>query len=97
MTNPVETATILVVDDEEAMRAFLRSTLRRRGFEVPVATDGEEAREIIEQGGIDLIITDLTMPRMGGMELLHWVRARRGAPPVIVMTGYASIPSLRWP
>ena len=84
---------LLVVDDEEAMRVFLRRTFAKRGADVHVAVDGVEALEFVEKRPVDLVVTDLRMPRMDGMELL--ARLREGYPgvKVVVMTGHGTIRS----
>lgn len=65
---------ILVVDDEEFMRDAIRLVLEREGYAVAVAVDGQEALEVVQERKPDLVITDITMPRMGGYELLTALR-----------------------
>ena len=65
---------ILVVDDEEFMREAIRLVLEREGYAVAVAVDGQEALEVLRERKPDLVITDITMPRMGGYELLTALR-----------------------
>jgi len=65
---------ILVVDDEEFMRDAIRLVLEREGYAVAVAVDGQEALEVVRERKPDLVITDITMPRMGGYELLTALR-----------------------
>lgn len=85
-------ARLLVVDDEEAMRAFLERALRREGFRTVAVSNGREACERMTAGEeYDLVLTDLRMPEMGGMELLHWMRSHHARVPVLVMTGHGSI------
>src|SRR5262247_645252 len=76
---------ILVVDDEPQIVRVLRRSLAARGYEVQVAIEGEEALEIFNAWSPDLIITDLSMPNMGGLELCRRVRAASQAP-IIVLT-----------
>ena len=93
MSSQGEAGRILIVDDEEAMRVFMRRSLEREGYDVTVAADGEEALRAAEGASFDLVITDLAMPGMTGMELLAELRRRRPGTVVIVMTGYGSISS----
>jgi two-component system response regulator PilR (NtrC family) len=65
---------VLVVDDEESIREFLEIMLRKEGYEVTVAEDGQKALETIKKKSIDLVISDLQMPNMTGIELLRQVR-----------------------
>jgi two-component system response regulator PilR (NtrC family) len=65
---------ILVVDDEESIREFLDIMLRKEGYEVTCAEDGQKAIETLKKKNFDMIISDLQMPRVTGMELLKHVR-----------------------
>jgi two-component system, NtrC family, response regulator PilR len=65
---------ILVVDDEESIREFLEIMLRKEGYEVVTAEDGAKAKEIITKKSFHLIVSDLQMPNMTGIELLQFVR-----------------------
>lgn len=76
---------ILVVDDEPQIRRMLRTSLQSSGYEVVLAADGSEALKMLEQQHPDLIITDLAMPAMNGLELTQAVR-RLGATPIIVLS-----------
>ena len=77
---------ILVVDDEQLTRTLLVSLLRKEGYAVESARDGEEALRILAIKAIDLIVTDLMMEGTDGMRLLEHVRARQLQTPVIMMT-----------
>ena len=81
---------VLVVDDERSMRELLSIVLRRDGYDVMVAEDGASALEILGSQRVDILITDIRMPNMNGVELLR--EAKRIAPDVIsiVMTAFAS-------
>jgi len=81
---------VLVVDDEENLRLVLRTFLRRQGYEVESAENGEEALPLIDGFGPDFVITDVRMPRMGGMDLLSALRAKGSDATVIVMSAYGS-------
>jgi two-component system KDP operon response regulator KdpE len=76
---------ILVVDDESGIRKVVRDALEREGHEVETAVDGKEALELCEGRDFDLVITDLAMPRMSGLELVRGIR-RRSAVPILVLT-----------
>src|ERR1700704_2578882 len=82
---------ILVVDDEENLRLVLRTFLRRAGYEVETAGGGEEALEKIESFGPDVVLTDVRMPKMGGLDLLAALRAKNSPATVIVMSAYGSV------
>ncbi len=76
---------VLVADDEPAIRKVVRDALERDGHEVVAAIDGQEALERFEEGAFDLVVTDLAMPRMDGLELVKEIR-RRSAVPILVLT-----------
>jgi two-component system, NtrC family, response regulator AtoC len=82
---------ILVVDDEENLRLVLRTLLRRAGYEVETASTGEEALEKVEAFGPDVVITDVRMPKMTGLDLLSALRAKQSLATVIVMSAYGSV------
>lgn len=76
---------ILVVDDEPQITRVLRTTLSAQGYDLRVANDGETALEIMKDWTPDLMITDLSMPQMDGLELCRRVRAN-SAMPIIVLS-----------
>jgi two-component system response regulator AtoC len=82
---------VLVVDDEENIRLVLRTLLKRHGYEVETAPGGEEAVGLVESLGPDVVITDVRMPRMGGMDLLGTLRAKGNDATVIVMSAYGNL------
>jgi two-component system KDP operon response regulator KdpE len=75
---------ILVVDDEPQITRVLRTSLSPHGYEVRIANDGESALEVFEEWNPDLIITDLSMPKMTGTELCENVRDRSQVPIIIL-------------
>jgi two-component system, OmpR family, KDP operon response regulator KdpE len=81
MTEPYR---ILVVDDELQIGRVLRRSLSARGYEVQVAGDGEEALEVFNSWTPDLVITDLSMPNMGGIELCRRLRAVSRVPIIVL-------------
>ncbi len=85
--------TILVADDEKNIREGLREAIALDGYEVLTAADGQEALEIITRGEVDLLITDLKMPRLSGEELLKSVASQFPTIPVIILTGHGTIES----
>lgn len=83
-------ATILLVEDEPAVRAIAARSLERSGFRVLQASGGAAALELMEgRGQPDLVLTDLMMPGMGGAELARRLRERWPALPVLYMSGYS--------
>jgi two-component system, NtrC family, response regulator AtoC len=84
---------VLIVDDEVNLRKVLAAILSKDGYEVVVAENGEQAVEEFEKNGADVIITDLVMPRAGGMDILHKIKATRSDVPVIIMTAHGTVDS----
>lgn len=77
---------ILVVDDDRATRDVLRKVLTNAGFETKVAKDGVDALNTLKNQRFDLLLLDVWMPRMGGLDLLAQLRTRKTRPRVVVMT-----------
>lgn len=86
-------ARIMVVDDNEDMRESFRLILSAEGYEVVTVERGLQALAILEEGPFDLVLTDLEMPGMSGLELLGNIKAIAPQTAVIVVTGRASFPS----
>jgi len=85
---------ILVVDDEDGIRKLLADLLgRKHGYDVTEAQDGLEAYQIISDNSFDVVITDLSMPKMGGLELMQWAQAHRPGAAWIILTGHATVDS----
>ncbi|MEM7584370.1 MAG: sigma-54 dependent transcriptional regulator [Acidobacteriota bacterium] len=82
---------ILVVDDEPAMREVLEYRLPPWGFDVALASSGEEARNLAETLNPDMVISDVVLPDVTGLELLRWLKSGNRQRPVILMTAYGSI------
>ena len=82
---------VLVVDDEENIRLVLRTLLRKHGYEVEVAESGEDALALIDTFGPDVILTDVRMPQMGGLDLLATLKAKQHPATVIVMSAYGNV------
>ena len=83
----MEQASILVVDDQEMVLNFLKVFVERLGFETITAVDGQEAWDHFQQSPPQLVITDLRMPGMNGIELAKKIRGLSIMPPIIVLTG----------
>ena len=78
---------ILVVDDEETIREIMEINLVRLGYDPELAKNAKEALEILENGNFPLIITDLKMPDMGGIELCQRIRKRKPETLVYAFSG----------
>ncbi|HEY0093464.1 MAG TPA: sigma-54 dependent transcriptional regulator [Archangium sp.] len=86
-------AKILVIDDEANLRKVLAAMLRRDGFDVTVAADGEQGLAEFHKNGADIVVTDLVMPKAGGMEVLRAVNAANPDVPVIIITAHGTVDS----
>ena len=81
---------ILVVDDERGMRDFLNILLTKEGHKVMVASNGEEALKLVENTAFDLVISDIRMPGMSGLDLLESIKDKQPDLPVVMITAFAS-------
>ncbi|RJR19318.1 MAG: sigma-54-dependent Fis family transcriptional regulator [Desulfobacteraceae bacterium] len=86
-------ATILIVDDEERMRHLLSIILSRRGYKVDQAGDGLQALEMLQSAPYDVVITDIRMPRMDGVQLLKRIMELQMPCPVVFITAFATVDS----
>jgi two-component system, NtrC family, response regulator AtoC len=84
---------VLIVDDELNIRRVLAAMLSREGYEVTAAADGEQALAVLQKMPVHVVVTDLVMPRLGGMELLGRVAAEFPDVPVIVITAHGTVDS----
>ncbi len=82
---------VLVVDDEENIRLVLKTLLKRHGYDVEVADSGEAALALVDAFGPDVILTDVRMPKMNGLDLLATLKAKQNPATVIVMSAYGSV------
>jgi DNA-binding NtrC family response regulator len=82
---------LLVVDDESKMRRVLQLFFEDSGYSVAQAENGEEALQTLDSVRPDLVICDMRMPRMNGMELLQRVKQKSPDLPVIIMTAYGEV------
>jgi EAL domain-containing protein (putative c-di-GMP-specific phosphodiesterase class I)/ActR/RegA family two-component response regulator len=85
--------TVLLIDDDALILDALHSVLRRKGFVVTTASRGEAALAILQEKIVDVIVSDISMPNMTGVELLRAVRERDAEVPVLLMTGAPSVDS----
>ncbi len=81
---------ILVVDDEKLVRWSIETFLKSWGYEVYSVGDPREALEIFSKSGIELVITDLRMPGMSGIELAKEIKSKNPKAKIILVTGYNS-------
>lgn len=84
-----EQKTILVVDDVALVRRSVARILKQAGYRVCQAVDGLDALRVVEEEQVDLVLTDVVMPRLGGVELIAKLRETRPELRVLVMTAYA--------
>jgi DNA-binding NtrC family response regulator len=82
---------VLIVDDEEVLRDVLEAVLRREGFDVLLAGSGEECLSILDGEEVDLVILDMMLPGINGLDTLRSIRHSNPNLPVIVITAYSSI------
>ncbi len=86
---------ILIVEDEPAIINLTRRILEREGFEVASAGDGNEALKILDKEHIDLLLTDIRMPGINGLELLKHFKERRPDAAAVIVTGYGTIETVQ--
>jgi heavy metal response regulator len=82
---------VLVIEDEAKMAAFIKRGLEEEGAVVEVASDGEDGLFRASAGGYDLIILDITLPRLDGLEVCRRLRAERVATPILLLTARDSV------
>jgi len=78
---------VLIVEDEIGIRILLSDLLSSKGFEVSMARDGKESLEKLEVCSFDLVVTDIHMPRLDGIEMLKWMKKEGRKEKIIIMTG----------
>ena len=81
---------VLIVDDEEELVTTIAERLQIRGIQAQTATDGETALQMIEADPPQVVVLDVMMPGMGGIEVLQRMKAQNLKIPVILLTGYGS-------
>jgi len=87
----MKTKTILVVDDEPSMRVALSESVKSCGYKVETSESGTDALEKFQEGKFDVVITDMRMPGMGGMEVLRGIKKVSSGTPVIIITAYGTV------
>jgi len=87
----MEQLKILIVDDEQELLFAMAQRLELRGFDVEAATSGTDALRLIEDDGFSVLILDVKMPGVGGLELMAQIRDRNPDIPVILFTGHSSV------
>jgi DNA-binding NtrC family response regulator len=87
---------ILVVDDESVVRELTVELLRRSGYAPHGVPSARHALELLEREPFDLLLSDVVMPEMTGVELLYELRARKHDLPVVLMTGGSQDPDRTW-
>lgn len=80
---------ILIVDDDDSIRLLYSEELKDEGYKVYEATNGKEALRILKKTPLDLVILDIKMPEMGGMECLRLIKAKNPDLPVLLSSAYA--------
>lgn len=88
MTKP---ATILIIDDETMVRRSIAAYLEDSGFQVVEAANGHEGLDLLARVAVDLVVTDLRMPGMDGLDIIDRLQVRSPQTPVIVVTGTADV------
>ena len=83
--------TVLIVDDEKNYTRILGAVLEEEGFEILTANSGPEALEVLEGSDVDLVLTDMKMPLMDGIQLLENIKTRDSELPVIMMTAHGTV------
>ena len=82
---------IMIAEDDPTVGESLRLLLKKRGYAIHLASNGKEALQLFRQGSVDLVITDLVMPKMDGIELLEAVKELRPETEVIVISAQGTI------
>jgi DNA-binding NtrC family response regulator len=93
MKKEAQKLSILIVDDEEDILNVLKLILTKEGYQVDTALDGKQALQLFRKKSYDIVLTDLRMPEMDGMELLERIKEIRPETEVLIMTAYASVES----
>ncbi len=86
----MEPLKILIVDDEEELVSALVERLSLRGFEAHGVTNGAEALQFLETGSCDVVLLDVKMPGLGGLEVIRRIKTQPSGPEVILLTGHGS-------
>jgi two-component system nitrogen regulation response regulator NtrX len=82
---------VLIVDDEEAIRSSLKMIFEYEGYECVLAPNGAAGIKMAEEEDVDLVLLDIKMPQMDGMEVLKRLKAANGSPPVVILSGHGTV------
>src|ERR1700720_1549095 len=82
---------ILIVEDEAKMRRLLELNLEEEGYTTLSAGDAESGLKLLRENSVDLVVTDLKLPGMNGLEFLQTIKRQNAALPVVVMTAFGSV------
>src|SRR3984885_15571271 len=91
VSNPESAARILIIDDEAAIRESLETLLVLEGYAVDLAPEGQAGLRAIDSRNYDLVLLDLALPRLNGLEVLARIRERQPNLPVIMITAYGTV------
>jgi DNA-binding response OmpR family regulator len=91
MAAQTDKTTVLLVEDNESLRSLLRCTLEEAGYRVLTAENGHQALQVAESSTIDVVVTDILMPVVDGLELIVELKARNTSCRIIAMTGGGSM------
>ncbi len=83
-------ARIMIIEDDEEMRSLLKDFFEEEGFETDSVTNGADALKVLSRDPFDLVITDVRMPGLSGLDILPKVRGLKPETPIIVVTAYGS-------
>jgi len=84
---------ILIVDDDPLVHGSLAETFQAQDYDVATASDGMQALQVLERVSVDLVVTDLKMPKLDGLELLGRIKDRYPQLPVVILTGFGDVPA----
>ena len=82
---------ILVIEDDKAVANFVKKGLESEQYAVDVTGDGEDAQTLVEEANFDLVILDLVLPKVDGLDLLKHICSRKPSPPVLILSGRARV------
>jgi len=89
----LENQKVLVIDDEQIVLDSVKKILSKENYEVDVSQDSKSGLEMALQKDYDIVLTDIRMPKIGGMRILRDIRRNKPSVPVVLITGYASVQS----
>ena len=82
---------ILVVEDDKAVASFVQKGLESEQYAVDVTGDGEDAQTLVAEVNFDLVILDLVLPKIDGLDVLKHIRSRKPSPPVLILSGRSRV------